>query len=45
MERRRGQRGPEAGYDDLKLWGAVLLKDTRRVRETAGKHISTSPSV
>lgn len=29
----RGQRGPQAKCDGLKLWGAILLKDTEQVGE------------
>lgn len=30
-KQRRGQREPQAKYDGLKLWGAILLKDTQQV--------------
>lgn len=32
-KQRRGQRGPQAEYDGLKLWGAILLKDAQQVGE------------
>lgn len=32
IERRRGQRGPEAEHDGLRPWGAIQLKDRQRVR-------------